>query len=1025
MDIASIGVRVESDGVEAGDAALEKFVASAEKAEGAEEALAKQSRSTSQAVAEVGAAASDSSKGLSAMQVSTQALAQAETAAQARIKEVVRSSLEKQQAMMAAASATKSAAKATDEADRAFAGLSVDKLGSSFAAAQVELDSFSDAMRNIPQSLQDIGERQEWLTDLYTRGLVSQEDYTAAGKTLEKQSRDLARAQADHARQIQSLLRTYDPASAAIARMANDQRLLNQALKSGAITQEQYSKAMAGLTVNRTKWLAEAKGVDELSKKINYMGLASNAAFRDYATLIGALGRGDISMAGNQFIQLGSRIGALRLLMTPVAAGIGAIAAVVGVLTYAIYNGEKELYELNKALILSGNAAGVSAGQVQLMADRLDDISTQGKAVKVLTALAASGEVAGENLEDFAKTAVLLERIGQPLEDTVRIFKELGRDPVEASKKLNKEYGYLTASVLKQIQELERQGRIEEAGALAQQTYAEEFKKRADKVQEHLGYLQRGAKATGKFFADMWDDVLGIGRERSPEKELEDLLQKRYEAGRHLGELPARTAGGRAGLELEGQRVLGARADDARERELKKIVAANQKAAEEQRKGREANAAAIAADEQTEKLRSANLNAAVAGRERTLARAVAGYSAYETQLDALRSAGLVSEQDYYAAKREIVQRVAAEQVKALDAESALLRAENQRREKDKEAAPEIIANQTKIADNEQKKLEIRIKAAAELGKLTVEEQGALDAIKQGYEKARASAQAYLEVVEQQRQRSLNAFGKGDRQRDYDSGVNDIEDRFAQERRRLDEQRFMRNITQEQYDELLRIAREFRDKDSADYEVYWKDLTDLQSQWLVGAQEAFANFQDSAANVAQQTEDLFTNAFDGMIDALIEFAQTGKLNFKSLAESIVADLLRIQLQAVASQIFGALSGYFNSGRNIAAATAGSGNAGSLTQTGPSMTAATGIMRVPRDNQPAILHKDEAVLPASMNPYNGKGSMGASYRLGDIYISGDNMSYAQIEAMVRQSQAETVTQVAESIHRGRWAEVMATS
>ena len=50
----------------------------------------------------------------------------------------------------------------------------------------------------------------------------------------------------------------------------------------------------------------------------------------------------------------------------------------------------------------------------------------------------------------------------------------------------------------------------------------------------------------------------------------------------------------------------------------------------------------------------------------------------------------------------------------------------------------------------------------------------------------------------------------------------------------------------------------------------------------------------------QTERLVKNAFKGMEDALVEFVTTGKLDFKSLADPIIADLVRIQIRQSITQ-----------------------------------------------------------------------------------------------------------------------------
>jgi len=53
-----------------------------------------------------------------------------------------------------------------------------------------------------------------------------------------------------------------------------------------------------------------------------------------------------------------------------------------------------------------------------------------------------------------------------------------------------------------------------------------------------------------------------------------------------------------------------------------------------------------------------------------------------------------------------------------------------------------------------------------------------------------------------------------------------------------------------------------------------------------------SFAKSAFDIASQTEEMFVKAFKGMEDALVKFVETGKLNFKDLAKSIMSDLTRM-------------------------------------------------------------------------------------------------------------------------------------
>jgi tape measure domain-containing protein len=71
----------------------------------------------------------------------------------------------------------------------------------------------------------------------------------------------------------------------------------------------------------------------------------------------------------------------------------------------------------------------------------------------------------------------------------------------------------------------------------------------------------------------------------------------------------------------------------------------------------------------------------------------------------------------------------------------------------------------------------------------------------------------------------------------------------------------------------------------------------------GDNSPLKSFAKSAFDLAKQTEEAFVNAFKGMEDALVKFVTTGKLNFKDLANSIIADLTRMLVRyAIVQPLF---------------------------------------------------------------------------------------------------------------------------
>lgn len=110
-----------------------------------------------------------------------------------------------------------------------------------------------------------------------------------------------------------------------------------------------------------------------------------------------------------------------------------------------------------------------------------------------------------------------------------------------------------------------------------------------------------------------------------------------------------------------------------------------------------------------------------------------------------------------------------------------------------------------------------------------------------------------------------------------------------------------------YDEVLQIELAYQGKSLSAYDEYVQRKRSADEIWSNGANRAWQNFVEQSRDAAAQAQSLFEKGFQSMEDALVSFAMTGKADFKSMAESIIADLIRIQIRASMVQALGGSSG----------------------------------------------------------------------------------------------------------------------
>lgn len=235
-------------------------------------------------------------------------------------------------------------------------------------------------------------------------------------------------------------------------------------------------------------------------------------------------------------------------------------AAAAAALAYGFFKGAEEAQAFNKALVLTGNAAGSSVSQLTAMAERMDALgTTQARATEGLVEFVNAGVKGAAGLERYTLAAINLEKVGGPaIKDTAKAFADLGKDPLQAAIKLDEATNFLTRSTYEQIKSLTEQGRATDAAKVAQDAYADSIEQRTPAVLEKLGAVERAWRAIKAGAAEAADNaIFSIGREDSLPRQLASAQARRAGARAEFNENTRNGGGG-----LLGQ-LFASRAKDA------------------------------------------------------------------------------------------------------------------------------------------------------------------------------------------------------------------------------------------------------------------------------------------------------------------------------------------------------------------------------------------------------------------------------------------------------------------------------
>ncbi|EJJ0002844.1 phage tail tape measure protein, partial [Salmonella enterica] len=745
-----------------------------------------------------------------------------------------------------------------------------------------------DSVKQLRGGLQELQRIQAQVRQAKGRGDISQGDYLALVSEAAAKTRELTDAEALATQKKAQFIRRLKEQTA-VQSLSRTELLRVKAAELGV-------SSAADVYIRK---------LDTATKSTHALGLKSAMARREIGVLIGELARGNFGALRGSGITLANRAGWIEQLMSPKGMMLGGMAGGVAAAVYglgkAYYEGAKESEEFNKQLILTGSYAGKTTGKLNEMAKSLAGNGvTQHDAAGVLAQVVGSGAFTGQAVAMVSRTAARMqENVGQSVDETIRQFKRLQDDPVNAAKELDRTLHFLTATQLEQIRALGEQGRTADAAKIAMSAYSEEMNKRAGDVHDNLGWIEKAWNAVGDAAKWAWDRMLDIGREDTLDEKIATLQEKIARARK----TPWTVSSSQTEYD---QQQLNKLQEQKRQKDLLDAKAQAERTYQETQKRRNKQNAALNRDNETESQRHQ--------------REVARITAMQYADAAVRNAALERENERH--KKAMARQTEKPKAYHDDEATRLLTQYHQKQaqlqgeldnsrlysnQKLTESEKELLALENRIAVMKGKALTAAdksilahrkaLEAILETNAATEKQLRNQTALNKLQEKGVQLAQQHKQQLEQLRAKGefdVASMGMGGKERQRAQEVFSLKQQFSSKLREINSIA-EHDGTYGSPDHLALVTANATalNEQLVQMKQNYANIDAAQGDWTQGASRALDNFLTQGSNVAGMTENVFTNAFNGMTDSIANFAVTGKGSFRSLTVSILADLAKME------------------------------------------------------------------------------------------------------------------------------------
>ncbi|HGP2816511.1 TPA: phage tail tape measure protein [Salmonella enterica] len=771
-----------------------------------------------------------------------------------------------------------------------------------------------DSVKQLSGGLQELQAIQAQIRQAKGRGDISQGDYLALVSETAAKTRELTDAEALATQKKAQFIRSLKEQAAA-QNLSRTELLRVKAAELGV-------SSAADVYIRK---------LNTAAKSTHALGLKSAMARREIGVLIGELARGNFGALRGSGITLANRAGWFETLMSPkgmmIGGVIGGVAAAIYGLGKAYYEGEKESEEFNKQLILTGSYAGKTTGQLNGMAKSLAGNGvTQHDAAGVLAQVVGSGAFTGQAVDMVSRTAARMQQaVGQSVDETVRQFKRLQDDPVNAAKELDKTLHFLTATQLEQIRVLGEQGNTADAAKIAMSAYSEEMNKRMEDVHDNLGWVERAWNAVGDAAKWAWDRMLDIGREDTLDEKIATLQKKIARAGK----LPWTVSSSQTEYD---QQQLNELQEQKRQKDLLDAKAQAERNYQETQKRRNEENAALDRENETEAMRHTREINRINAMQYADASKRNGAIERENERHKKAMARQTEKPKAYhndEAGRLLLQY--SQQQAQVEGQIAAARLSTT--EKMTQAHKQLLAFQQRIADLSGKKLTADEKSVLthkdeieqalrglDISQQALQHQNAINELKKKTVQLTSQLAEEEVKVRQQHTLALATMGMGDEQRGRYEERLKIQQHYQEQLEQLKrDSQAKGTYGSDEYRQAEQTLQESLDRRLAEWTDYNAKVDAARGDWTLGVSRALDNISTQGSNVAGMTENAFTNAFNSMADAIGNFAVTGKLDFRSFTVSILADLAKMEARIAASKLLVSMMGMFSFGAGTGGST----------------------------------------------------------------------------------------------------------